>query len=294
MIRVAFKLTASICWTLFRHLAVKEVRYIVASPISIAVNQTIHTGTCPDRLRIAKVIPLFKKGNNSLFENYRPISLLPSFSKNFERIFFNQLYDYFHTNNLFYNNQYGFRKMHSTEPASVELIDRIQQQLDTKADPFTIFLDFSKAFDTIDHNILLPKLSYYGIQDKALNLFKDYLSNRTQYALMDKISSTSRKIYTGVPQGSILGPILFIIYINEMHIISNKFDFVSYLDHTTLSSNILKFKFDDITNKHRSVAANINAEHVKISNWVAVNKLSLNAKKCHIMLFHHRQKTIAI
>ena len=167
--------------------------------------------------------------------------------------------------------------MHSTEHAS----DRIQQQLDTKANPFAILLDFSKAFDTIDHHILLHKLSYYGIQDKALNLFKDYLSNRTQYVLIDKISSTSRKIYTGVPQGSILGPLLFIVYINEMHTISNKFYFISYADDTTLISNISKFKFDDITS---------NAELIKISNWVAVNKLSLNAKKCHSMLFHHRQK----
>ena len=247
-------------------------------PISIAFNQTIHTGICPDRLKIANVIRVFKKGNNSFFENYRPISLLPSISKIFENIFCNQLYDYFHTNNLFYNNQYGFRKMHSTEHASLELIDRIQQQLDTKADPFAIFLDLSKAFYTIDHHILLHKLSYYGIQGKALNLFKDYLLNRTQYVLIDKISSTSRKIYTGVPQGSILGPPLFIIYINEMHSISNKFDFISYADDTTLISNISKFKFDDITNKHRSVAANINAEHIKISNWVAVNKLSLTPK----------------
>ena len=134
----------------------KEVRYIVASPISIAVNQTIYTEFFPDRLKIAKVISLFKNGNNSLFENYRPISLLPSISKIFDNIFFNQLYDYFHTNNLLYNNQYGFRKTHSTEHDSLELIDKIQQ-LDTKNDPFAICLYFSKAFDTIDHHILLHK-----------------------------------------------------------------------------------------------------------------------------------------
>ena len=184
--------------------------------------------------------------------------------------------------------------MHSTEHASLEFIDRIQQQLDTKADPFAIFVDVSKAFHTTDHHIILHKLSYYGIQDKALNLFEDYLSNRTQYVLMDKISPTSRKMYTGVPQGSILGPLLFIIYINEMHTISNKFDYISYADDTTLIGNISKFKFDNITNKHRSVAANINAELIKIDNWIAVNKLSLNAKKCHIMLFHHRQQKLQL
>ena len=167
--------------------------------------------------------------------------------------------------------------MHSTEHASLEFIDRIQQQLDTKADPFAIFVDVSKSFHTIDHHIILHKLSYYGIQDKALNLFEDYLSNRTQYVLMDKISPTSRKMYTGVPQGSILGPLLFIIYINEMHTISNNFDFISYADDTTLIGNISKFKFDNITNKHRSVAANINAELIKIGNWIAVNKMPHHA-----------------
>ena len=117
----------------------KELIHI-ASPISIAVNQTIHTEIFPDRLKIAKVIPLFKKGDNSLFENNRSISLLPQFSKIFENIFVNQLYDYFYTNNLLYNNQFGLIKTHSAEHASLELIDRIQQQLDTKADPFAIFV----------------------------------------------------------------------------------------------------------------------------------------------------------
>ena len=117
----------------------------------------------PDKLKIAKVIPLFKKGDESLIENYRPIFLLSSISKVFERIVFNQLYKYLDDNNLLFDSQYGFRKHHSTELAAVELIDRIYETMDQGDIPISIFLDLFKAFDTLDHSILLNKLEYYGV-----------------------------------------------------------------------------------------------------------------------------------
>ena len=161
------------------------------------------------------------------------------------------------------------------------------QELYAKHDPFAVFLDMSKAFDTIDHTILLKKLSYYGIQHESLNLFENYLSERYEYVSVGNATSTHCKIHTGVPQGSILGPLLFIIYINDIHTATDAFKFILYADDTTLISNISKFKS---TNVQNGISKNINDELGKISNWLAVNKLSLNASKSNYMVFHHKQK----
>ena len=224
------------------------------------------------------MIPLYKKDDNKLLGNYRPISLLSSISKIFERVAFNQLYDYFTSNCLLYESQYGFRKLHSTELAALEFTDRISQEMDAKKIPFFIFLDLSKAFDTIDHNVLLSKLDSYGIKDIALDWFKSYLTNRTQYVDCNGISSSIRKIETGVPQGSILGPLLFIIYMNDIHTVSNNLIFILYADDTTLSSPMCSFT-RGCDGNIEIVSTLINSELNKIADWLAVNKLSLNVQK---------------
>ena len=172
----------------------------------------LNTGTFPDKLKIAKVIPIFKKGDPSLFENYRPISLLPAITKVLEKIIALQLSSYFEKNKLLFDNQYGFRPKHSTKHAALELIDRIINKMDTNEIPLNIFLDLSKAVDTTDHTILLNKLKYYGLKGPTLIFFQSYLSNRKQYSEIEDTTSTILPIQFGVPQGSILGPILFIIY----------------------------------------------------------------------------------
>ena len=132
----------------------------------------VHTGIFPDKLKIAKVIPLFKKRDPTLIANYRPISLLPAISKIFERVIFNQMNAYFTLNNLFYDKQYGFRKYHSTELAALNVIDTIVNHMDNGNTPFAVYLDLSKAFDTLNHFILLDKPKFYGFRGTSISLIK--------------------------------------------------------------------------------------------------------------------------
>ena len=164
----------------------KQMAPIIHSILRLIINQSINTGIFPDQLKLAIVKPLFKnKGDNMTFGNYRPISLLSTISKVFERIIFNQLYKYMDSNSLFLNSQYGFRKNHSTEYAALEFVDRIAKDLEAKKVPLSVFIDLSKAFDTLDHQILLKKLKYYGITGVALSWFQSYLSNRQQIVNFD-------------------------------------------------------------------------------------------------------------
>ena len=165
-------------------------------------------------------------------ELYIRISLLPVISKVLEKIIANQLSKYFEDNKLFNDNQYGFRTGLSTEYATIELTDRQISNMDRNEIPFSIFLDLSKAFDTLDHSILLQQLNHYGIDGKALQLCESYLTNRTQYVEINGVKSGALPITTGVPQGSILGPLFFIIYINDFSFASKAFTFISYADDT--------------------------------------------------------------
>ena len=260
--------------------------------LTCIINQSLMTGIFPSSLKIAKISPIYKKEDPHLTDNYRPISLLPVISKVFEKVAFNQVYDYFNENNLLYKSQYGFRKKHSTELAGLEFNDKIVNYLDKGQLPLAIFLDLSKAFDTIDHDILIRKLHFYGMAGNSLNWFKSYLTNRKQYVqFKDSISSYSM-IKTGVPQGSILGPLLFIIYMNDIAQVTDKFYFTIYADDTTLIAPICTFSVND---KHDfdTISLNINAELKLITDWLALNKLSLNAKKTKMMVFHYPQKRIS-
>ena len=169
----------------------------------------------------------------NFFSNYRPISLLPSISKIFEKVIFNQMSDYFENNDLIFKNQYGFRKTHSTEFASLHLTDYLNFKMDQMNTPLSIFLDLSKAFDTLDHKILLSKLKHYGINGISYNLLSTYLTNRKQYVQFESSCSEMLDTQYGLPQGSILGPLLFIIYINDFPNASKVFQFIMYADDTT-------------------------------------------------------------
>ena len=270
-----------------------QIGDIIACPLSIIINQSLCTGIFPKKLKLAKVIPLYKKDDEKSFGNYRPISLLSSFSKIFERTVFNQLYDYLIEHDLLYQSQYGFRRFHSTELPALELTDRIRQQIDQKKVSFSVFLDLSMAFDTLNHNILLTKLHYPGIKGTSLSWSTSYPENRYQYVEYNGTSSSLKEIETGVPQGSVLKPLLFIIYMNDSHRASENFEFILYADDITLVSPLCSFTLSSNRNDINQVSSLINFELTKISDWLAVNKLSLNAEKTKYMIFHNYQNVTA-
>ena len=264
---------------------IKSIKDEILEPVTHIINQSFLTGKFPDKLKLAKIVPIYKKDCENNFDNYRPISLLPSLSKIFERIMHNQLHEYFSSNELYYTSQYGFRSMHSTELATLELIDRNICDMDKNGTPINIYLDLSKAFDTIDHSILLYKLRHYGITDNSLLLLKSYLTNRKQYVQFDDVNSELLVIKTGVPQGSILGPLLFLIYINDIAHLSTKFHPIVYADDTTLTATLNAFKITKSANE-------INVELEKVTDWLKLNKLSLNINKTKAMLFHTPRKKV--
>ena len=192
-------------------------------------------------------------------------------SKLFEKVVNNQLFTYFQKNRLLYNGKYGFRMNHSTELAALELVDRILKDKDNKKLPLAIYMDLSKAFDTLDHNILIKKLQYYGVISTPLNWFLSYLTDRTQYVEVNNESSSLQTILTGVPQGSILGPLLFLIYMNDIPNASNLFTFIIYANDTTLFSTIEYSIPSSASYYHQTINLNLS----NVTDWLIAIRLSL-------------------
>ena len=257
----------------------------IALPLTVLINQSLMTSIFPSKFKVAKIMPLLKKPNIFKVDNFRPISLLPCISKILEKCVFKQLNEYFEKHKLLYNSQYGYRQGHSTESACMELIDKLHQQLDNSKRPLCIFIDLSKAFDTLNHVILLSKLKYYGLDENAISWFKSYLSDRKQYVEIENVKSSIKDIQTGVPQGSTLGPLLFIIYMNDISLSSNLLKSILFADDTTLNTVLSLFPADNGI----STSFLINRELEKITEWLRANKLSLNTKKTKYMLFRYSQ-----
>ena len=267
----------------------KSVTNEISPILTVAINQSLHNGLFPSKLKIAKVIPLFKnKGEETDFGNYRPISLLNVISKIFERVVYNQLYEYFTVNNLFYSSQYGFRKRHSTEDAAMELVDKINSFFENDANDqvLAVFLDLSKAFDTMDHEILLTKLAHYGIEGSVLRWFRCFLSDRKQFIHYDDVDSDPLTISVGTAQGSILGPLLFLIYVNDAYRSSNALDFIHFADDTSLINSFSCFRTGiNATLNHSQIERRVNAELQRVYDWLCINKLSLNVSKTRSVIF---------
>ena len=255
----------------------------IAEPLSCIINCSMSTGIFPQDLKIAKVCPIYKGGEKDIFGNYRPISVLPSFSKIFEKAIANRLTDYLNSKIILSCNQYGFRRNHSTYMAIMDMYDKISGAIDKNEYAIGVFIDLAKAFDTLDHNILLKKLEHYGIRGIALSWFSNYLQNRKQYVLTNNTSSHVMQVTCGIPQGSILGPLMFILYINDLMHCSNILKFILFADDTNLF-----FSHKNIN----TLTTTMNTELAKLSDWFKANKLSLNVMKTNYIFFGNRKHKV--
>ena len=262
---------------------IKHVATEISVPLSKIFNNSFQQGTVPCNMKIAKIIPIFKSGNSDQFCNYRPISLLPTFSKILERVFYKRLIDYVNANNILTNNQYGFREKSSTTFALIDLIDDLSNSIEKKEYTIGVFLDLKKAFDTIDHTLLLRKLEFYGIRGVSYQWIKSYLENRKQFVSYNNVSSDHSNVICGIPQGSVLGPLLFILYINDICNVSNILKFILFADDTNVF-------YSDKNIKNLIVV--LNKELIKLSLWFKVNKLSLNILKTNFILFKTKARFI--
>ena len=257
----------------------KMLKNTISVPLTYIINCSFSTGIMPGKLKIARVIPIYKKGLRDDISNYRPISLLSVFNKIIETIMYNRLVKFLEENKLLFSNQFGFRSSHSTTHAIVLIVDKIQRAIERKEFSCGIF----EAFDTVDHTIELKKLEYYGVRGVAKDWFCSYLSNRKQFVSVGNYKFEMSSIACGVPQGSVLGSLLFLLYINDFNSSAEGIKFHLFADDSNL--------FYSHKNLH-SLEEKLNHELININEWLRANKLSLNVEKSNFVIFHPHQKKV--
>ena len=253
------------------------LKHELSKTLSILINLSFSNGAFPSALKIAKVIAIFKnKGSPLLCSNYRPISLLSNVDKIYEKIIYKRLHSFLTQHNILYPQQFGFRKSHSTAHALLSITQKLYNALDSGKFAYAVFIDLEKAFDTVDHSILLGKLEHYGIRGIPLNLIKSYLSNRSQFASVSGANSLKSIMKHGVPQGSVLGPLLFLLYIND-------------LSRAILHGDVLHFADDtNLLHVNRSLPLLqklCEKDLNRLCTWLSANKISINADKTQFLVF---------
>ena len=260
---------------------IKTIIDKIASPLSHIYNSSILGGVFPDNMKTAKIIPIYNKGDTSDLKNYRPISILTSFSKIFEKIIYVRLLQYLDEFDILNDSQYGFRCGRSTCDAILKLTDHILQEFDKKCYSIAVFLDLKKAFETVNHSILLQKLASIGLSDLAICWFQSYLTGRKQYVKFKNSLSDYKFINHSVPQSSNLDPVLFIIYINDI------INSLSFLKPILFADDSCFFCSGENLNQ---IIDKVNTDLIMINNWISANELTLNIEKSHYVVFNRKKK----
>ena len=238
-------------------------------------NQSLDQGIVPDILKLSEVTPIDKGGEITDATNFCQISTLPAFTQIFEKLVYKQLINYIEKYEILYQFQFGLRKGRSTEQAIAEITDNPKNGIDNDLLTCGVFLDFTKAFDTVNHVILLKKMEMYGIRGLRLQWFTNYLTNRQQYVSLTGTESRKQTMVWGVPQGNLLGPLLFLIYINDIPNCSEKLSFRIFADDTNICAS---------SSNAAQLETLINQELAKVKEWCYINKKSIHFKKTNYMI----------
>ena len=255
----------------------QSVCYLVR-PLTFLINLSLSEGTFPSVLKTARVFPLHKKGDNTLSENYRPVALLSTISKILERVIFNRIIEFATQHNIISDSQHGFRKNRSTETAIMSFLNNLYENLDQNKKCIGLFMDLSKAFDLVNHRILIEKLTKYGLRGKVNDWVMSYLTNRTQLVEVNGVKSKKLNIKFGVPQGSVLGPLLFLLYINELPGFFDDFLIMFADDNSYLCCR----------NTFETAISNVQTSLTKFSDHFKSNRLFLNISKTVFIIFSPR------
>ena len=260
----------------------KDAAISIAYPLMMIYNASLTNGIFPDVWKLARVTPIHKSGPKTDTNNYRPIPVISVFSRMLERLTHDQLFEFFKTNKRLTSNQAAFRKHYSTMTSLIGSTDYWYESIDHSKVNLTVFLDLKKAFDTVDHSVLMKTLCAYGERGKPGDWFESYLTNRKQFCSLNSLRSKARKVTCGVPQESCLGPLLFIIYLNDLEKCLQSSRASIYADDTSLTiASMDPVKLVD----------DAHHELLNISEWMRVNKLSPNPRKTEFMVIGHSLKT---
>ena len=266
----------------------KHIKECISPALTKIFNLPMLEGKFPDQMKLAEVVPLHKSKETYLLNNYRPISLLITISKLLEKVIYARTYSFLQTTGQFYESQYGFRKGHSCEYAISELTSAILKNKETNRYTVSLFLDLSKAFDSLKHSTLLKKMELYGVRGVALNWYTSYLSSRQLRAKCTSSSGNSEvsqkyPVTYGTPQGSCLGPLLFLLFCNDLRLHLTYLSCVQFADNTTLYTNGKTI---------RLLECEINHDLETISDWFKANKLTLNVNKTVCMIFPPNKNSV--
>ena len=261
-------------------LVLKDNNDRISDILTHILNICVTGGYFPNELKTGCITPIYKSGPKSDIKNYRPVCSLSPFSKIFERIIYNRMIEFIDQNNILSANQFGFRKGFSTESAIIQFINNVHNGLNKRNHTVAIFMDLSKAFDVLDHNILYKKLEHYGFRGKFLDLLVSFISNRNYFVSANGFISDTKTVNIGVPQGSTLGPLLFLLYVNDMSNSSEIINFTQFADDTTLTHSGPNLKV--LTNELEKELSNV-------LDWLLANKLIINLSKTHSMLFTNKR-----